>query len=169
MVKKLFVGAILLIVACMAYGKAQGGPIANALYSNSMYGMSHPLTNGFPMSVNYALTSRGAAKRLSHAADAGVALNLLIPGLGSAIIGDPHAGWIFLGYAGSLAATVLSAIVYGLSGLNYSSGGSPSTPPVGPAVIGFLGIGSAIGFYVWGIFSPINYVTSETYMKRIQQ
>lgn len=171
MVKKLFVGAILVIVACAAYGKAQGGPIADALYSNSMYGMSHPLTNGFPSPVEYALTIGAIGKKQSRDADFGVAFNLLVPGLGSAIIGDPHAPAIFFGYIGSLATGFAGALATILSGITYSSSRSLSLSTYQVVTIGitWLGIGSAIGFYIWGIFSPINYVTSEQYLKRIQQ
>lgn len=167
MVNKLLVAALLLIGAGMAYGKAQGGPIADTLYSNSLYGMAYPLTNGFRFPVNYALTNRAFMKRQSHDGRVGTTLNAIIPGLGSAVIGDPHAGWIGLGFYGSLLVAFGSLVAEFGTGIN--AGFSGSSPPKTPLLVMYASMGSLIGFYIWGLFSPQHYVETQRYRQRIQR
>lgn len=142
------------VLAGSAAAAPAGGRIANTLYANSLYGIAHPLPATSAALTPYALTPSQKRQERREIA-AGVVGNLLRPGTGSRAIGDPHAPWITTGFYASLSVFALSfaAFVFGAM--------SDSPPPYNVTPFGIAaGVAgaSAVGFYIWGITSPINYV-----------
>lgn len=129
-----------------------GGRLANYLYATSLYGIAHPLpaTALTPYSLSPSQKRREASE-----ASTGVVGNILFPGFGSMLIGDPHGPWIAVGFFSSLGLSLVTFAVFILGAL------SDGPPPYDPTPFGIAALASggvAAGFYIWGIFSPINYV-----------
>lgn len=153
--KRLFL-VVFGIAALTTTGSAAptGGRLANYLYANSLYGIAHPLPATAEALTPYALTPLQKQKP-DTVIGIGVMGNMLAPGFGSMAIGDPHGPWIAVGFYGSLVVFLSSFVVAVLGAL------SDSTPPYNPEPFGVTALvagASSVGFYVWGIVSPINFV-----------
>lgn len=158
----------LAMVVGYASASPKGGELANYLYANSLYGIANPLPQtagplaAEPAVTPYAMSSSQVKATRTKDLTMGILGNIFIPGLGSALIGDHNALWIFGGYAASVVAISVGAI-----GATASAASALSTPTASAPNLTLwyiiMGIGSvgALGFEGWGIYSPIHYVNQK--------
>ncbi len=161
MKRALSIGMLLLIAAGAASAaSARSGRMADFLYANSLYGISNPLPS--PGLTPFALTALQIRRQKREDTTVGILGNMLVPGLGSAIIGDPNAKVLVAGYGLSILAAVIGVEVIALGSIGHQQ--SPINPLPWEILSG-VGLGSATTFYIWGLFSPAHYVRGKDYSK----
>ena len=152
----------LLLLFLMAAGSAAasstGGPAANLLYANSLYGFLHPIPT--QALTPYALSSTQVKSRRRRDGTVGVLGNLLVPGLGSAVIGDRLGVWDAIAYWGSLSIG-LAAIT--IEALAHFDNPNPQINTTALNVTAGISFGFAGVFYLLDLISPIHYARHRSY------
>lgn len=160
MKRTVLIGILVLATAGIAQASPTGGDMADLLYANSLYGISYPLPS--PALTPYALTARQLRREKRGDITVGILGNMLVPGLGSAIIGDPNAKALVAGYGISILAAVVGVEVVALGSIGHQQS---AINPLPWEIMSGVGLGSATIFYIWGLFSPAHYVRRKNYSK----
>ena len=158
--KRTIVIGVLVLLGGSVAASPTGGRMADLLYANSLYGISNPLPS--PALTPYALSVRQIRRQKREDITVGILGNMLVPGLGSAIIGDPNAKVLVAGYGISILAAVLGVEVIALGSIGHQQS---AINPLPWEILSGVGLGSATFFYVWGLFSPAHYVRRKDYSK----